>query len=138
MMVEYFCDSGSTDKLFCRCFLLLQEATKTLLSAFVLPKLDYCNYLFDGSCICSSVYAGKTSECSKLSNKIYFSMSQTKSQYCCGSLVKISPNMGPLNFPRYSSCSFFTFPTLLSHLFCSHLLYSMSPRLPHVVLTMTR
>ena len=25
------------------------DATKTMLSAFVLPKLDYCNYLFYGS-----------------------------------------------------------------------------------------
>ena len=29
--------------------LLSIDATKTLLSAFVLPKLDYCNYLFYGS-----------------------------------------------------------------------------------------
>ena len=31
------------------CHLLSIDATKTLLSAFVLPKLDYCNSLFYGS-----------------------------------------------------------------------------------------
>ena len=31
------------------CHLLSIDATKTLLSAFVLPKLDYCNSIFHGS-----------------------------------------------------------------------------------------
>ena len=31
MMVQYCCGSGSTNKLFCRCFLLLQEANEVIL-----------------------------------------------------------------------------------------------------------
>ena len=54
------------------------DATKTLLSAFVLPKSDYCNSLFYGS---PNLYAGKTSEGSNLSSKTNFSMSQTKSHF---------------------------------------------------------
>ena len=58
-------------------FLLSIDSTKTLLSAFVLPKLDYCNSLFYGS----PMYAEKTSEDSKLSSKTNFSMLQTKSHF---------------------------------------------------------
>ena len=28
IMVKYYCGSGSTDKLFCKCFLLCQEANE--------------------------------------------------------------------------------------------------------------
>ena len=31
MMVQYCCGSGSTDKIFCRCFLLWQETNEVIL-----------------------------------------------------------------------------------------------------------
>ena len=33
MIVQYCCDSGSTNKLFCLCFLLWQEANELILNA---------------------------------------------------------------------------------------------------------
>ena len=35
MMVQYFCDSGSTNKLFCKCFLLWQEANEVILDVLL-------------------------------------------------------------------------------------------------------
>ena len=35
MMVQYCCGSGSTDKLFCRCFLLRQEANEVTLDVWL-------------------------------------------------------------------------------------------------------
>ena len=35
MMVQYCCGSGSTNKLFCKCFLLLQEANELILNVVV-------------------------------------------------------------------------------------------------------
>ena len=32
MMVKYCCGSGSTNKLFCKCFLLLQETNEVILN----------------------------------------------------------------------------------------------------------
>ena len=58
--------------------LLSIDATKILLTAFVLPKLDYCNSLFYGS---PMYILEKTSEGSKFSSKTYFLMSQTKSHF---------------------------------------------------------
>ena len=35
MMVQYCCGSGSTNKLFCKCFLLLQEANEVILNVWL-------------------------------------------------------------------------------------------------------
>ena len=35
MMVQYCCDSGSTNKLFCKCFLLWQEANEVILNVWL-------------------------------------------------------------------------------------------------------
>ena len=35
MMVQYFCGSGSTNKLFCKCFLLLQEDNEVILNVWL-------------------------------------------------------------------------------------------------------
>ena len=35
MMVQYCCGSGNTNKLFCRCFLLCQEANKAILDVLL-------------------------------------------------------------------------------------------------------
>ena len=35
MMVQYCCSSGSTNKLLCKCFLLLQEANEVILNAWL-------------------------------------------------------------------------------------------------------
>ena len=35
MMVQYFCGSGSTNKLFCMCFLPLQEANEVILNVWL-------------------------------------------------------------------------------------------------------
>ena len=35
MMVQYCCDSGSTNKLFCKCFLLLPEANEVILNVWL-------------------------------------------------------------------------------------------------------
>ena len=34
MMAQYCCGSGSTNKLFCRCFILLQEANEVTLDVW--------------------------------------------------------------------------------------------------------
>ena len=36
MMVQYCCGSGSTNKLFCKCFLLLQEANEVILNVIII------------------------------------------------------------------------------------------------------
>ena len=35
MMVQYYCDSGSTNKLFWKCFLLWQEANEVILNVWL-------------------------------------------------------------------------------------------------------
>ena len=35
MMVQYSCDSGSTNMLFCKCFLPLQEANEVILHVWL-------------------------------------------------------------------------------------------------------
>ena len=35
MIVQYCCGSGSTNKLFCKCFLLLQEANEVILNVWL-------------------------------------------------------------------------------------------------------
>ena len=35
MMVQYCCGSGSTNELFCKCFLLFQEANKVILNVWL-------------------------------------------------------------------------------------------------------
>ena len=35
MMVQYCCGSGITNKLFCKCFLLLQEANEVILNVWL-------------------------------------------------------------------------------------------------------
>ena len=53
------------------------DATKTLLCAFVLPKLDYCNSLsIVAKCICWKDFRRLI-----VSSKTNFSMSQTKSHF---------------------------------------------------------
>ena len=58
--------------------LLSIDATKTLLSAFVLPKLDYCNSLFFGS---QMYMLERLQKVQKVCSKTYFSMSQAKSHF---------------------------------------------------------
>ena len=38
MMVQYCCDSGSTNKLFCRCFLLRQESNEVISDVWLYYK----------------------------------------------------------------------------------------------------
>ena len=35
IVVKYFCDSGSSNKLFCKCFLLCQEANEVILNVWL-------------------------------------------------------------------------------------------------------
>ena len=43
VMVQYYCGSGSTNKLFSRCFLLLQEANEVILSVWL------CEMILEGA-----------------------------------------------------------------------------------------
>ena len=41
MMVQYCCGSGSTSRLFCTCFMLLQEANEVLLDVWLFLQMEY-------------------------------------------------------------------------------------------------
>ena len=42
MKVQYCCDSGSTNKPFCKCFLLSQEANEVILNVAILDDFGRC------------------------------------------------------------------------------------------------
>ena len=46
MMVQYCCGSGSTNNLFCMCFLLLQKANEVILNVWLCYDYSSCIVLY--------------------------------------------------------------------------------------------